>query len=319
MECVVVGVDGGASRSSFIAFDASRLSWSRWSGSALSLFYRGASSLAGEVRRGVWASLRLLGARGVRGVYAGVAGLDAGVASVRKARAVESLTPFPLILDHDAYIAWWTSWIEGGEAAVIAGTGSLVYLYDPESGERRILGDHGPLLGDQGSAFEVGSRALRMLGEALQGLRRWTCLEEALASRLGVSSPEEASAWVHLSGRSLVGAAAGAARVVVDAAEEGCGEAASLLRRAALGLARLVSTAAGRWGVRVFRVYGGLARSSVYMEALESSVEGAVVSRGILDPAVGAVWLALQHYCDNLTVSPGELAGLLSDLDAQPV
>lgn len=314
MECIVVGVDGGASRSSFLAFDASRLEGARWRGGPLSVMYGGLDYLASEVRRGVWGALRLLGRRGVRGVYAGLAGMDAGFASVRKARALEALAGYPLVVDHDAFIAWWASWIEGGDAVVIAGTGSILLAYNTETGERLMLGNHGPLLGDQGSAFEVGYEALKRLGESLQGLRRATCLEDALASAIGASSGEEAAAWAYFS-NNIVEAAAKAARVVIDSAEAGCGEAVALLRRAALRLARLVSRAASEWGVRVFRVYGGLTRSKVYMEALKSSVEGAVVEEGRLDPAVGAVWLALQYYCDNLTVSPGDVAAALSHLN----
>ncbi len=169
MECIVVGVDGGASRSSFLAFDPSRLEGARWRGGPLNMTYRSLADLISGLRRGVWASLRLLSRSGAAGVYAGLAGMDAGLASLRRAKAVEAQLPYPAVVDHDAFIAWWASWIEGGEAVVIAGTGSLAYRYDPETGHRYILGNHGPLLGDQGSAFEVGLEALKRLGEALQG------------------------------------------------------------------------------------------------------------------------------------------------------
>lgn len=318
MECIVVGVDGGASKSTFLAFDASRLEASRWRGGPLNVMYWSTEELANRLRRGVWSSLRLLGRRDVKGVYAGLAGMDAGRASIRKAKALEEAVPYPVIVDHDAFVAWWASWIEGGEGVVIAGTGSLVYRYDPETGRRLMLGNHGPLLGDQGSAFEVGFEALKRLGEALQGLSRYTCLEAAVESRIGASTAEDASAWAYAAA-GLVEAAAEAARAVVDAAEAGCGEAAALLRRAALRLARLVSRAAEEWDVRVFRVYGGLTRSSVYVDSLKAGVRETAVEEGMLDPVVGAIWLALQYYCDYLTIAPGDLASVLSNLNAEPV
>ncbi len=110
-------------------------------------------------------------------------------------------------------------------------------------------------------------------------------------------------------------AAAAAARVVLEAAESGCGPAASLVRRAAFRLARVVSRAAEEWRVKVFRVYGGLTKSRVYMETLGAGVRGGVVEEGRLDPAVGAVWLALQYYCDNLALTPWDVAVVFSDLD----
>ncbi len=315
MECIVVGVDGGASRSSFLAFDPSRLEGARWRGGPLNVMYRSLADLISGLRRGVWASLRLLSRDGTAGVYAGLAGMDAGLASLRRARAVEAQLPYPAVVDHDAFIAWWASWIEGGEAVVIAGTGSLAYRYDTETGRRYIFGNHGPLLGDQGSAFEVGLEALKRLGEALQGLSRHTCLEDAIASRLRVSTPEEASAYAYASA-GLVEAAAAAARVVLEAAESGCGPAASLVRRAAFRLARMVSRAVEEWEVKVFRVYGGLTKSRVYMETLKASVRGGIIEEGRLDPAVGAVWLALQYYCDNLALTPWDVAVVFSDLES---
>ena len=318
--CVVAGIDGGASRGLVVVLDPDGGRVGAAATGPLNLVYHRPGVVAGRISRGLYAAARAAGlpaGSGVGGVYAGLAGLDAGGYAVRRARAVESRLPFRAVVDHDAFIAWWTAWLEGGGAAVIAGTGSLVFHYDESTGARRVLGDHGPLLGDQGSAFELGFKALRMLGEALQGLRRWGCLEASVSAALGgVSDAGEASEAVYSLG--IVAAAARAARAVLEAAESGCGAAASLVRGAGYRLGLLLRRAVVGWGIRVFRVYGGLSRSSLFMESLEASGWG-LVYRGLLDPAAGAVWLALQYYCMPLAVSPGDVAVALWDVYSEVV
>jgi len=74
---------------------------------------------------------------------------------------------------------------EGQWVAVIAGTGSVV------CGQQRRIGGWGPLVGDAGSGFSIGRRALAAACAAEDGSGPCTVLRECLLADAGVASLRE--------------------------------------------------------------------------------------------------------------------------------
>ncbi len=74
---------------------------------------------------------------------------------------------------------------EGHWVAVIAGTGSVV------CGQQRRIGGWGPLVGDAGSGFSIGRRALAAACAAEDGSGPCTVLRECLLADAGVASLRE--------------------------------------------------------------------------------------------------------------------------------
>ncbi len=123
---------------------------------------------------------------------------------------------------------------------VDAGTGSTACGWNRE-GERITVGGWGWLLGDEGSGFWIGLRALQAAIHGVDGRGPATCLPVAICDALGLRSLHGAVPLVYQTayGRSRV---AHLAPVVARAAQDGDRVAAAILAEAGRGLAAMVTT-----------------------------------------------------------------------------
>jgi glucosamine kinase len=101
-------------------------------------------------------------------VHAGVAG--AGRPAVARGLEAALAQAFPaarIVVSDDASIALRAAIPAGPGVILIAGTGSIAYA---ENGEiHALVGGHGYLLGDEGSAFAIGMAAIRLCARVLDG------------------------------------------------------------------------------------------------------------------------------------------------------
>jgi N-acetylglucosamine kinase-like BadF-type ATPase len=74
--------------------------------------------------------------------------------------------------------------------ALIAGTGSAAAAKHPD-GHRIVVGGWGHWIGDRGSAFDIGRRAIAAVADAADGLGPPTALENVLLAHFDVDSPRE--------------------------------------------------------------------------------------------------------------------------------
>ncbi len=299
---IVVGVDGGATRTRALAVDLSSM---RASGCVVEEPSNpnnvGVAAAASVVERCVSCALRGVGGSASL-VYCGLAGLDSErlrlVVGGRLGELLASSLGCRVVVDHDAYIALMACTLGGPGILVIAGTGSIVYGVDG-SGSRRVAGDRGWLLGDEASSYAVGVDALRSLRRSLDGLEPRGCLAEGVSVALGVSSIDELMEWFsRVSLGDHVSGVAAVAETVCRLAEEGCGEAVEVLRWRAMLHARdtvwmaeemgyrgPVYTSGGLWGCRPYReVFEGLI-AAYGLEAVPAP----------RPPVLGAVMLAARE------------------------
>jgi glucosamine kinase len=188
----------------------------------------------------------------------------------------------------------------GWGVSVAAGTG-VACLALPATGDARIVGGHGFLLGDEGGGFWIGRRALTVIlrdrdGRDLRGDRPGGGLAQAAERRFGALG--EVPARIHTIERP-VDAIAGFAQDVFEAFDEADEVAMEVVNDAAAELVLLVA-AASRWagadrvtvplalGGRLLadgtplrrRLDDGLARAHLAVSARtadRSPVEGAVM------------------------------------------
>ncbi|MHC5002807.1 MAG: N-acetylglucosamine kinase [Planctomycetota bacterium] len=148
-----------------------------------------------------------------------------------------------LCVTHDAHALLAASGSDAG-IALVAGTGSMAWGRGHDGRDDRV-GGWGRLLGDEGSAYDLASSALRCAARAADGRGPRTTLLQRLMERLGCARP-----------RDLVDAVASAATdprrlaalapLVLAAAEDGDDEARRLVTAAAEELATMVMTLHGR-------------------------------------------------------------------------
>ncbi|BCW94631.1 MAG: BadF/BadG/BcrA/BcrD ATPase family protein [Fimbriimonadales bacterium] len=187
--------------------------------------------------------------------------------------------------------------------AVIAGTGALIGGFVNDALARQMSG-WGALLGDEGSAYDVGMRAIRAAVRAWDGRDRETALIEAVQRYFGVQDLRELVPLFYERGvpRHVVAAFA---QHVVDTARAGDTRAKIILRQAGDDLARdalacaaylferddefTVATTGGMFKSRIFRM--------AFQHAFELLFPHAVFREPVMPPAEAAaraVWRRLR-------------------------
>lgn len=128
--------------------------------------------------------------------------------------------------------------------ALVAGTGSSAFGVAPD-GRTALVGGWGYLLGDDGSAFDVGRQALRAVLGAVDGLSPATRLTTAVQAHLGVTQPRDLIRVVYQS-PSPRNTIADLAPLVIAAAREADPTAQQILARAGDKLGRFAGAVARR-------------------------------------------------------------------------
>ncbi|MEE9187171.1 MAG: BadF/BadG/BcrA/BcrD ATPase family protein, partial [Bacteroidota bacterium] len=190
----VIGIDGGGTKTKGAIADLT--------GSLLSEKQTGSTNVhivgyAGAAR-GIWNLIREL-AEQTRGdvgavslVVAGLAGM--GRLSDRKAllqalKRVAGNVRFSLRriqVCTDAEIALAGAFRGGPGIVIIAGTGSIVIGKD-ERGDIHRVGGWGRVLGDEGSGYQLGKKALAAVAQSYDGRSAPTALTDAFLERLRLS------------------------------------------------------------------------------------------------------------------------------------
>lgn len=179
------------------------------------------------------------------GIYLGLAGSDRPEDRRRIAEGLRTpeLADVPLTVNNDAVTALAAgTWGRRG-IALISGTGSIAYGFDPATGALVRVGGWGYLLGDEGSGFDLGRRALTAVMRAYDGRGEPTRLTALALAHWGLTEPGQLINAVYEQ-PNVRSAIADSSRLVVQAAAEGDPVAERLLTDAALALAELARTAA---------------------------------------------------------------------------
>lgn len=230
---------------------------------------------------------------------------------------------WPLYWVNDAAIVLAAGRTEGAVAALIAGTGSIVYAEaeagpDGERGSAAAVrvGGWGPILGDEGSGYDLGRRALIAVLRAADGRGPQTLLTEKILAELGLSNPFALPPLVYRGGLDRPRIAA-LSRIVVASAQAGDEVARDIVRSGAAALAELIVTALRRLGrlaepgVKVVVAGGLFADGSPMWGWVRQGLTELCPQASItliplpVEPAVGAVLLALTHSRARMSPSQG--------------
>ena len=110
-------------------------------------------------------------------------------AAGRMAAAITEACGVPAQVASDATVAWLGAFLGDPGIIVLAGTGSVAIGGRTPDGIA-IIGGHGHLVGDEGSAYWIGRRALRAALAARDGTGPATVLGEALSAAAGATLDE---------------------------------------------------------------------------------------------------------------------------------
>lgn len=197
-----------------------------------------------------------------------------------------------VIVTTDAELARAAAFGGAPGVLLIAGTGSIAVARDVRGQSRRV-GGLGWRMGDQGSAYWIGARALEAVGAMHDGLGSVTHLAETLCTAAKVAGIAGLVQWSTTATSAQV-AALGPA--VLDCAGDGDQVAMHLRDAAAEALAQLAMAAGG--GQLPIAMSGGLLAPGRPLRdrvaaALETTHRATVIHRAV-DPCRGAPVLARE-------------------------
>jgi N-acetylglucosamine kinase-like BadF-type ATPase len=297
-----VGFDGGGTKTECVVLDAGGNTVGRGRGGPSNVLrcgfdtaFRSLSEAADEAL----ASARLP-KHSVSGVCAGLAG--AGRRNVDGRMLVFLSQEFPKAVSQvttDYEIALEAAVGAGPGVVLIAGTGSAAYGRNA-AGETARAGGYGPWLGDEGSAFEIGRRAVAAVARARDQAGPPTLLTEMIPATLKCGDWDELTQQIMRKPDEIFPALFS---MVAEAAEANDSAAREILLTSANGLGNLALIVMRRLGMKDLEFplvkSGGVFGHSRMLDALLDSVvmSGALrakVSKLEISPATGAARLAAR-------------------------
>lgn len=295
---LVVGVDGGGSRTRVVLADANGTILARTEGAATALT-PGYESASADVIRALIGEVLSLAERSDTRPAVCVVGV-AGGGQERTSQALWSALASRRVADDvsvqaDATIAIDDAFGDAAGVLLIAGTGSVAFARAPD-GRMERCGGWGPNIGDEGSAAWIGRRALSVVTAAHDGREPETALTGALLTALELETIEELIPWA---AEATPASLATLAPVVAQVAGTGDLRANALISICVEELVLHIRTMARRCfvderaAVPVALAGGLLTKGSLVRKRLEhrlkSAVPGAAVRAEDVDAARGAV------------------------------
>ncbi len=157
---------------------------------------------------------------------------------------------------------------------VLCGTGSCCYAENPSRDLSYKSGGWGHLLGDRGSAYQIGLQALRSCLTRWDQTQQFPKLGEKILSFQLLNSPAD---WIQWSLQASKREIAQLAQVVCQSAESGCPVSEGILREAAINLASDALVCASQIstsGKKPFFILSGglLKKSALYREWVSENI-----------------------------------------------
>jgi N-acetylglucosamine kinase-like BadF-type ATPase len=191
---------------------------------------------------------------------------------------------------------------EGWGLAVVAGTGSIAIAQDMNGASARA-GGWGPLLGDEGSAYQIALAGLRAVALAADQRGAVSGLSDRLPKAIGVATPQDMVPKIY--GRMDRPAIAALAQVVIEAADAGDLIAAEIVQREAESLAQTARVAMRRvfsaaHSLPVALAGGMFVNFPTYRQRFVSALASSGIAADpltlVTDPAEGALRLAQRAW-----------------------
>jgi N-acetylglucosamine kinase-like BadF-type ATPase len=297
-----LGFDGGGTKTHCVVIDAGGTVVGEGRGGPSNPLRRGYDDAFDSLREAAAGALACanIQAADISAVHAGLAG--AGRRNVVRRILVFLAQEFPSALaqvSSDYEIALEAAVGTGPGVVLIAGTGSTAYGRNA-AGETARAGGHGPWIGDEGSAFEIGRRAVSAVARVRDINAPASVLPEMIATAL------ECPDWDDLLLRVMKNADDVFPKlfpVVAAAANAEDSAAKEIIFASAIGLSNLAMTVIRRLGMKgeVFPLVkcGGVFGHCQMLDALLDSVlaSGALraeISRLEIFPALAAARMAAR-------------------------
>ena len=309
MTFIVVGVDGGGSKTRVIVADELGNQLSEVVGPGSAVRPGGAEHSADVIAMALADALAACEMTHVvpKVLCVGVAGAarEPERQAIWQALAGRDIAE-EVVIHPDYSIALDDAFGDGPGILLISGTGSAAFGRSP-AGTTARCGGWGPVCGDEGSGAWIGRRALSVVTASADGREPETALVGAVLTAAQVNEPQELIAWAAVATPALF---ASLAPVVSSVADAGDLRANAILSLAVEELVLHVRTLARslfgdeRAATPVAFTGGMLTRGTTLRKRLEqrlrSAVPGAQLQAGEVNPARGAMRGALRYLGESV-------------------
>ncbi|BDC19584.1 BadF/BadG/BcrA/BcrD ATPase family protein [Acidianus sp. HS-5] len=235
----------------------------------------------------------------------GLAGLDSKYDYEILSSALKDLAK-ETIIEHDSFISLYAETRGKPGIIIISGTGSVIMGYD---GKKRIrVGGAGWLLSDEGSAYWIGRKALRLLVKMLDGREEKTILADLIMEKLSINSLDDLIKWTYHEGHKI-DEIASLAEVVDIAANKGDKKAQELFYLAAKELSEDAIHISKKLGIKIAYMNGGMFSSKLFKSYVVDLLkkEGIIALDKKKSPEFGALLIAFNK------------AGCITEPEEQPL
>lgn len=300
----VIGIDGGGTKTRFILADMQGRSLATAEGGPANINSSGEAQVRAVLEKGLLEVLHLAGVdpAGCRMVVLGSAGAGRPEEKKILEKILKNIGFQDRVMVTDDVVAALYGGVGKGEGIIlISGTGSICYGRNSR-GDSHRAGGWGHILGDEGSAYDIGRRILCHVMRSYDGREKEGLLRGLVMEHLRMRSPEELVGYVYRSGIGKK-EIADLAPLADQARKVGDKKAEEILKAAASELFACVKAVAERVAFSCESVplvlSGGVLQSSQFVrEELSHLVEVhfpfVSVEERMIDPAWGAVLMALE-------------------------
>jgi N-acetylglucosamine kinase-like BadF-type ATPase len=191
----VIGIDGGGSHVRVVVAAPDLTILASAEGASANPNSAGREAAARAVQQTLREALAQLPESAIRAVGVGIAGTVTARDWARE--TVAAVLPNTAVhIGIDFEIALIGARGERRGVLILAGTGSVAYGVNA-AGESLQVGGWGYLLGDEGSGYSLGLKALQAVVRAADGRDPPTALTEIVLNALGLASPQDLIQWIY--------------------------------------------------------------------------------------------------------------------------
>lgn len=293
-----IGVDGGGTKTRAVVIDENLRALGRGEAGPGNFISAGQNAAIANIVAAVRAALDSAGVpeSAVASWGLGLAGACSESDKIaQRAALLPHVNGVKIVVDEDAPAAQAGAFAGGPGAICIAGTGANCFGVN-EVGERRGADGFGPLLGDRGSGYWCGERALRAACASFDGSGPSSALREAVFQQLGAADVFELIQIVYAPEFKKDRIAA-LFPTVLQAAASGDFVAQEILRCAGNELAKTTLTVLRSLKINRVAPIGGLLANNTpvraaYEAALREAIADIHIAQPLHDAAIGAALLA---------------------------
>ncbi len=190
-EMVFLGVDGGGTNTEFLIADSEGKTLARYKGNASTYHQIGLDSFTKIISNGIETVLSKanLCLNDIKGAALGLGAFGEVKKDELKMRdsIFSILGSIPTHLVNDVVVAWAGALDMKPGINVVSGTGSIAYGRSDAGLEDRC-GGWGPEIGDEGSAFWIGQKAISTFSMQSDGRRKKTALYQLIKNHFSISN-----------------------------------------------------------------------------------------------------------------------------------